>query len=343
MSERPLVGPAALRAVVAAYPALGRFARIAADGLSVNSATCLFETDTGVYFAKRAAGGAGLTGAHVISRRLEAAGYPTPRLHADARGETLHPGADGVYAIYDRARGEDRYGAAPVFAPYASRAEAREAGFMLARFHLVTSGLALSPRAFSGFTARWGLTGASPLAAFVAEAPRLGPFLAGRPELPGLLARIDARRPVVAAALAEAPAGVIHGDFIKRNLFWTGETVADVVDFDLWNVESWVYDLALALIPAGFDWPRLLAGAPGPDVAALDAFLAGYESARPLTGAEREVLVPLLETARVGFYLSVVADALAREDAEGACRFWELLCRTTAWFDRHPGWWPGRG
>ncbi|MFP5502160.1 MAG: phosphotransferase, partial [Candidatus Sericytochromatia bacterium] len=151
-----------------------------------------------------------------------------------------------------------------------------------------------------------------------------------------LLPWLEERRGHLAPLLPAMPHGLIHGDWIKRNMFWRGDEVASVIDFDLWNVAPLAFDLALALLPAGFDWPRVLAGDAEPNRPVLQAMREGYEAIRPLTPAERQGLPWLIETARFEFYLSAIHAALGRGAPEEADRFFELLLATTRWFSLHP-------
>jgi Ser/Thr protein kinase RdoA (MazF antagonist) len=347
LKARPAIDPGALAAVLRAYPALGGAGVIVRNGLSINTPACLFEEGGATYFAKgydpAVWDAEALAAEHALSRRLVAAGYPTPRLHENRFGETVTWHEGRPYAITDRARGEDRYGGAPVFAPYGHPEEASSAGAMLARFHRVFNAAPLpAPRPLRGLTARFALLKApsveAGLAALLAEAPVLGGFWGDRPELPMLRARLEAQHAALAPLWPSWPRGVIHGDFIKRNLFWSGREVVDVVDFDLWNVGDWVYDLALALLPTGFDWPALFAGEGTANGHDMRAFLAGYESVRPLEPAERAALPTLMEAARFEFYASAIAAALTKDDPEQAERFWALLVRVNAWFAAHPDW-----
>jgi Ser/Thr protein kinase RdoA (MazF antagonist) len=344
---RPEIQAEALARVVDAYPHLGTFGAIARNGLSINTAACLFTTDRGTYFAKRDDPAVwdveALAAEHGIIRRLVAAGYPTPRLYENVSGETITWLDRQPYALFDRARGEDRYGDAPVFAPYGSPAEAEAAGAMLARFHAVFAGEPLpAPKPIRGLTVRFQLLSAPSVAEGMAglleEAPVLKDFLRDRPELPRLLERLEHQRLGLAPWLGELPRGVIHGDFIKRNLFWEGDRVVDVLDFDLWNVGYMAHDLALALLPTGFDWPALLAGGDSVNGRDMAAMLAGYETVRPLTHAERQALPWLMESGRFEFYLSAVVTAIGRGQVDQAEAFWRLLVGVYDWFAAHPGW-----
>ncbi|MEB3220715.1 MAG: phosphotransferase [Candidatus Sericytochromatia bacterium] len=347
MTRFPEIAPAALSQITARYPGLGPLGGIVRNGLSANTATCVFETAAGRFFAKRydprMTDAYALLGEHSIVLQLRAAGYPTPMLHANNRGDTLTWLAESPYAVFSLARGEDRYGDEPVFAPYRDREDARAAGAMLARYHLVLrEGPLPKARPFKGLVAQYRAV-ASPdfpasLEALVAEVPALAAYVSSRADWHEVVRGLHEPVGRLQAMVGEWPVGIIHGDWIKRNLFWQGHEVADVLDFGLWNVGPWAYDLALAMLPVGFDWPRLLAGQAEPNHRDMVAFLAGYQATRPLEAAEREGLAPLMETARVEFYLSAVAQALLRDDQGQAALFWDLLVATRRWFCANPTW-----
>lgn len=346
MNPRPIIGEAALRRALTHYPTLGALKRLVADGLSVNTAACLFETDTGVHFAKRFdprfRDAAAVLAEHRLTRSLVAQGFPTPGLYANTAGSTLTALDDGLWALGERARGEDRYGDAPVFDAYGSHAEAEDAGRRLAQFHLALADVRLPARADRGLRARFTLPEARHASAIfgsaAADSPLLAEFLSHRAERAELEALLEARRAALAAAAPGWPCGVLHGDFIKRNMFWEGDRVASVIDLDLWDSGPWLFDLALALLPCGFDWPALLAGTGSPRGEALRAMLAGYGAVRPLEPAEAAALPTVMEAARAEFYLAAAAAALEKEDAPLAERFWGLLVGTLRYFEAHPRW-----
>lgn len=339
--------PVALSRVAAGYPELGAFGGVVKNGLSINTAACLFETTTGVYFAKRydpsERDAEAILAEHALIARLLSEGYATPRLLSTAEGATMRWDEGQPYAVFEKARGEDRYAAAPVFSPCNDPEETRALGAALAAFHLaLASHPPVAPRPLRGMTARYRLMAAPSvrhgLAALYEEAPVLAPFLAERPAFEACLPWIEDWHRRTRPHLARIPRGIIHGDLIKRNVFWQGTAVADVIDFDLWNEEVWVFDLALSLIPAGFAWPEILEGRAEPDARHLRALLEGYQAVRPLEAFERAVLPWVVATARVEFYLSLVARALGSGDRIEAERFFGLMVDTLGWFHSHPRW-----
>jgi homoserine kinase type II len=346
-TRRRMIDQAALAQVVRRYPQLGLFTGISRNGLSVSTAACLFETEHGTYFAKRydphVRSEAALGAEHAITKRLLEAGFPTPNLHANNRGDTLTWLAEQPYAIYDLARGEDRYGEVPVFAPYHTNEEVRSAGAMMARFHRLLMGMERPPtRPFAGLTAQFKAweapTLAEGLAPLIHENPDLAEFLARHEGWGQVLQLLAARHPAIHAALPALPRGILHGDWIKRNLFFQGSEVSDVVDFELWNSGVLIYDIALALLPIAFNWPEILGAGGQPNGPALKAFLEGYASVRALEPAEREALPLVMEGARLEFYLSGIAASIAINDQHQAALFWEILSGTVRYFEAHPRW-----
>lgn len=345
--RRRLIDSAALTQVVRRYPELGSYVGMTRNGLSASTAACLFETTKGIFFAKRydprSRSEIALEAEHGITRRLLDAGFPTPYLFPNNQDETITWLAEQPYAIYALARGEDRYGDTQVFAPYHTVGEARSAGAMLAKFHKLLMGMEKLPtRPFAGLTAQFKaweaptlLEGIAPL---LSENELLQQFLERFQPWSGILGRLQARQPAIRELLPSLPRGVLHGDWIKRNLFWEGQEVSDVLDFELWNVGVLVYDLALALLPVTFNWPELLDGRGKPSSEALNGFLAGYNSVRALEPNERKALPLIMEGARLEFYLSGIATALNANDQHQAALFREILAGTVTWFDNHPGW-----
>lgn len=345
MTGHPLIPADLLSSAVSHFPGLGAWVGVRRNGLSVNAPTCLFATTTGTWFTKLESladrSEDDLRLEHHIVNHLHGQGFPTPAVQPTTEGRTWMPVGDQRLVITALAAGEDRYGAAPVFASFGSRQEAREAGRRLAHLHRLAPDLPPgSARPWRGMTAQCQLLADVDADATLARWRRDQPALTARFDEPGVQDRfrryLEARLAEVAQSASPWPTGVIHGDFIKRNLFWDGDRIVAVIDFGLWNVGPWLLDLALAMIPCGFDWPELLAGRGEVRVADLQAMVAGYDEVRPLDDGERASLQHLLPLARLEFYLGIVAAADARQDRHTAQRFWELLLATMAWFDAHP-------
>lgn len=129
---------------------------------------------------------------------------------------------------------------------------------------------------------------------------------------PGLDAQVfqalDALR-VAWPALASLPQGVIHADLFPDNIFFEGDTACGVIDFYFACTDALAYDLAIALhawcFSADGQW----------QAAEAAALLAGYETVRPLTHAERDALPLLMRGAALRFLLTRAQDWLQHDPA----------------------------
>jgi homoserine kinase type II len=173
----------------------------------------------------------------------------------------------------------------------------REAGRGLAWLHEAGAGFAgrrandLGQRAWAGFFA--------PLRA---EAESLKP---------GLAATIEGDIADLAAGWPDGlPRGVIHADYFPDNVFFREGRFAAAFDFYFAAWDALAYDIGVALNAWCFE----------PDgsfnVTSARAFVAGYESRRPLTPDERRALPVLAHGAALRFFLTRLADW--RATPEGA-------------------------
>lgn len=120
---------------------------------------------------------------------------------------------------------------------------------------------------------------------------------------PGLAATIDADLAHLEAGWPKGlPSGVIHADYFPDNVFFQGPKFAATIDFYFACTDAYAYDIAVALNAWCFE----------PDgsfnITAARAMLAGYESRRPLSGAERAALPVLAHGAAMRFFLTRLAD-----------------------------------
>jgi homoserine kinase type II len=168
-------------------------------------------------------------------------------------------------------------------------AHCREAGVGLAELHLAAEGFA-GKRANDLGQAAW--------------APMFE-TLKGQAEAlkPGLAAVIDADLATLARRWPQAlPQGVIHADYFPDNVFFTAGQFAGAIDFYFACVDALAYDIAVALNAWCFE----------PDgsfnITSARQLVAGYESRRPLSDAERRALPILAHGAAMRFFLTRLHD-----------------------------------
>jgi homoserine kinase type II len=98
------------------------------------------------------------------------------------------------------------------------------------------------------------------------------------------------------------PEGVIHADYFPDNVFFTGGKFAGTIDFYFACNDALAYDVAVALNAWCFE----------PDgsfnITSARQLVAGYESLRPLSDAERQALPILAHGAAMRFFLTRLHD-----------------------------------
>jgi homoserine kinase type II len=220
---------------------------------------------------------------------LAAKGCPVPRTIHDREGRLflMRPGPQGEKAL---ALIEYLPGVS-VSAP--TPAQARAVGAELARLHLAAAEFP-STRANGMGVAEWqrlaDACGAEGLA-------RIDPALA---------ALVASELPRLAAAWPQdLPTGVIHADLFPDNVLMLGDTVTGLIDFYFACNDIIAYDLAVTHVAWCFDERDNAFRA---DVSA--ALLAGYESVRPLSAAEKAALPLLGQGAAMRFAMSRAYDWL---------------------------------
>jgi Ser/Thr protein kinase RdoA (MazF antagonist) len=276
---------------------------------------------------------------HAFIGHLRARGIPAPAVLHTADGATATQDGDFVYEVHEVAGGLDVYREALSWTPYTSLGHAHAAGTALGRLHQAADRFPLPARVPAVLTGGCEIIVSNDPPAEIKWLAGCRPGLAGY--LDGRAWPDDLARDVLPAIRRAAPllAGLPrqwgHGDWHPSNLTWSSggpdAVVAGVFDFGLANRTYAVHDLATALERATVSWLDLtdpdlagpdLAGPDlaGPDLAgpgagpgraeadldAVDAFLDGYETARPLTGAEAAALPEVFPVVHVEYALSEV-------------------------------------
>jgi homoserine kinase type II len=217
-------------------------------------------------------------------------GLPVPKPYGDASGSLLLFLKGKPAAIVDRLPGEHH------LAPDGDDCAA--VGDVLARMHLASRDFALAQPNLRGL-AWWNAT-----------VPIVLPHLDR--ERAELMTDELAYQQHLAASSAyrTLPRGAIHGDLFRDNVMFVGRTLTGVFDFYFAGIDSLLFDIAVALN----DWCiDVASGRLDEDRAA--AFVAAYQTVRPLEHAEVRLLPALMRAAAFRFWLSRVWDLHLPRDA----------------------------
>ncbi|MCY6381656.1 homoserine kinase [Hoeflea prorocentri] len=104
------------------------------------------------------------------------------------------------------------------------------------------------------------------------------------------------------------PSGVIHADLFPDNVFFLGEELSGVIDFYFACNDLFAYDIAICLNAWCFERDGAF------NVTKGMALLDGYQSVRPLSGAEADALPLLAHGAALRFFLTRLYDWLTVPD-----------------------------
>ena len=102
---------------------------------------------------------------------------------------------------------------------------------------------------------------------------------------------------------AALPRGPVHADLFRDNVMFAEDTLTGFFDFYFAGVDTWLFDLAVCLNDWCIDLPT---GTHHAERAA--AMLTAYQSVRPLTAAERELLAAMLRAGALRFWISRLWD-----------------------------------
>lgn len=229
-----------------------------------------------------------------LMKHLAQRGILVPEPQADARGGILHSLHGKPAALVDRLRGGH------ALAPSAQHCE--QVGAALARMHVAAADYQRQQPNLRGLT-WWDET-----------VPQVRPFLT------------DAQRSLIdselafqhsvatSASYAALPRGPIHADLFRDNVMFENESdgqprLAGFFDFYFAGIDALAFDIAVCLN----DW-CIDHGSGRLDEERAAAFVAAYETVRPLTGDEVRLMPALLRAAALRFWISRLWDVhLPRE------------------------------
>ncbi len=225
-----------------------------------------------------------------LMHHLAAHAIPVPDPMADREGHILHRIKDKPAALVTRLPGHS------VMQPMASHCA--QIGRCLARMHLAARDYPLQQPNLRG------------LAWQQQTIPRVLPYM--RADQRALIANELAHQTALAATRAHAglPRGAVHADLFRDNALFENDRLTGVFDWYFAGVDSWIFDLAVALN----DW------CVDPSSGVLEsararALLDAYQQERPLQTDERALLPDALRAAALRFWTSRLADYHLPRDA----------------------------
>jgi homoserine kinase type II len=230
-----------------------------------------------------------------LMKHLAGKGIAVPDPAADASGEILHRLQGKPAAVVNKLRGKS------ALRPEVAHCSA--VGEMLARMHLGGRDFDRSQPNLRGLP-WWNET-----------VPVVMPFLS--PAQADLMRCELAYQNHLAStpAYRALPRGPIHADLFRDNVMFEAGELTGFFDFYFAGCDSFLFDIAVCLndwcVHHGSD------AADGQhDAARANALLNSYQAVRPLTRAERGLLVPMLRAGALRFWLSRLWDLhLPREAA----------------------------
>ncbi len=228
-----------------------------------------------------------------LMKHLAQRGIPVPDPAADAKGSILHTLCDKPAAVVNRLAGQSE------LTPSASHCA--QVGAMLARMHLAGRDYPLQQANLRGL-AWWNET-----------VPVVLPFLT--PAQDTLIRSELAYQNHIAASSAYGalPRGPVHADLFRDNVLFSGMQLSGFFDFYFAGVDTWLFDMAVCLNDWCIDLPSGHEGQA--EAARRAAFVAAYQSVRPLCAAEQQLLPAMLRAGALRFWVSRLWDLHLPRDA----------------------------
>ncbi|MGC9162501.1 MAG: homoserine kinase [Thiomonas sp.] len=225
-----------------------------------------------------------------LMHHLAAHGIPVPDPMPDRHGQTLHSLKGKPAALVTRLPGRSQL--------QPTAAHCAQVGHWLARMHLAA-------RDYLG--AQPNLRGLDWQRRII---PSILPHL--NPEQHALItAELDHQTRVASSpAYAQLPRSAVHADLFRDNVLFDGDRLSGIFDFYFAGVDTWVFDLAVALN----DW-CIVPQTGAFDPARHDALLQAYTAVRPLQPPEHALLPDALRAAALRFWTSRLADFYLPRDA----------------------------
>ena len=218
-----------------------------------------------------------------LMKHLAGKGIPVPDPAADATGAILHRLCGKPAAVVNRLRGKHELAPGPD--------HCAQVGAMLARMHLAGVDYPRQQPNLRGL-AWWNET-----------VPVVLPHL-GAEQASLLRSELAYQNHVAASAAYEGlPRGPVHADLFRDNVMFDAGQLTGFFDFYFAGCDTFAFDLAVCLN----DWCIDLAtGVADPE--RTRAMVQAYESVRPLTAAERQLMPAMRRAGALRFWISRLWD-----------------------------------
>lgn len=310
-----------MRGILAAFSSAGEPVSILSTSPRPFSAASVVKTNRTRVFVKRHASSLrdveGLLEEHRFMRHLLSHGISVPGVFLTHSGESAVETDRWTYEVHEIPAGIDAYQDAISWTPFQSLEHARSTGEMLARMHLAAADFNAPARKarplVASFTIFASCDPGAALKKYLAARPALAADSVTRRDSEEALELLAPFHNEIRPLLPLLPSLWTHNDLHGSNLFWSERSVnaqaTSVIDFGLADRTNAVHDLAQAIERNIVEWLVLMqnaeAGAQMPvHLDHLWAMLEGYESVRPLSGAEKAALAPMLALCHAEFALT---------------------------------------
>lgn len=222
-----------------------------------------------------------------LMKHLAQRGIAVPEPSANAQGDLVFDVQGKPAAVVNRLRGKSELNPTP--------AHCALVGSNLARMHLAGTDFNLSQPNLRGLT-WWNKT-----------IPVVLPYL-NRSQSDLIRSELDYQnRIALSSSYRSLPRGPIHADLFRDNVLFeeqTGPTsLGGFFDFYFAGVDHWIFDVAVCLN----DWCVDLASG-AHHTGRARSFLDAYQSVRPLTDAELELVPAMVRAGALRFWISRLWD-----------------------------------
>ncbi|MBH1957387.1 MAG: homoserine kinase [Burkholderiales bacterium] len=225
-----------------------------------------------------------------LMKHLAAHGIPVPDPVADAKGNILHRLKSKPAAVVNKLRGHSELAPTPL--------HCAGVGEMLARLHLAGLDYPRQQPNLRGL-AWWNET-----------VPVVLPFLT-EDQRSLILGELAYQNHIAASpGYRSLPRGAIHADLFRDNVMFDKGRLTGFFDFYFAACDTFLFDIGICLN----DW--CIAPESGKlDATRADAFMAAYQTVRPLTAQERTLLPAMQRAGALRFWVSRLWDFHLPRDA----------------------------